>query len=57
MEAPDRGKGSHRAFTKQEASGIIRLVIVPLAKDMPCGTLDSILEQAGISREIFQINI
>ncbi len=52
-EAPDRGKGSHRAFSKREASGLIRLVIVPYGKDIPRGTLSAILEQAGLSREQF----
>ncbi|MBI5410401.1 MAG: type II toxin-antitoxin system HicA family toxin [Nitrospirae bacterium] len=28
-EAPDRGKGSHRAFVKKDGDGTVRLVIVP----------------------------
>ncbi len=52
-EAPDRGKGSHRAFFKVDASGRTRLVIVPYGKDIPRGTLLAILEQAGLSREEF----
>lgn len=53
MEAPDRGKGSHRAFVKKDEDGRVRLVIVPQGKDMPKGTLFAILEQAGLSREEF----
>ena len=52
-EAPDRGKGSHRAFVKHDASGRIRLVIVPYGKDIPRGTLLAILDQAGLTREEF----
>jgi predicted RNA binding protein YcfA (HicA-like mRNA interferase family) len=52
-EAPDRGKGSHRAFFRVEASGRTRLVIVPQGKDIPRGTTMSILDQAGLSREEF----
>ena len=52
-EAPDRGKGSHRAFVKIDSSGRTRLVIVPHGKDIPRGTLLAILEQAGLSREEF----
>lgn len=52
-EAPDRGKGSHRGFVKRDASGRIRLVIVPQGKDVPRGTLLAILEQAGLTREEF----
>lgn len=50
-EAPDRGKGSHRAFCGMNASGRTRLVIVPRGRDIPRGTLLAILEQAGLSRE------
>lgn len=53
VEAPDRGKGSHRAFVKREPGGKVRLVIVPQGKDIPRGTLLSILDQAGLSREEF----
>ena len=52
-EAPDRGKGSHRAFMKKEPSGKVALVIVPHGKDIPRGTLLAILEQAGLDREEF----
>ena len=52
-EAPDRGKGSHRAFVKKDARGIVHLVIVPQGKDIPRGTLLSILEQSGLSRTEF----
>ena len=52
-EAPHRGKGSHRAFVKQEPTGRIRLVIVPQGKDIPRGTLLAILDQAGLTREEF----
>ena len=52
-EAPDRGKGSHRAFVKRDPTGKIRLVIVPQGRDIPRGTLLAILSQAGLSREEF----
>ncbi len=52
-EAPERGKGSHRAFVKRDASGTVRLVIVPYGKDIPRGTLLAILEQAGLTRDAF----
>jgi len=50
-EAPDRGKGSHRAFVKQDSTGRVRLVVVPFGKDIPRGTVLAILEQAGLTRE------
>lgn len=53
LEAPDRGKGSHRAFFKQDPNGNIRLVIVPYGRDIPRGTLLAILDQAGLTREEF----
>ncbi len=53
VEAPDRGKGSHRAFYKKDEFEKVHLVIVPHGKDIPKGTLLSILEQAGINRERF----
>ncbi len=52
-EAPDRGKGSHRAFVKHDASGKILLVIVPHGTDIPRGTLLAILDQAGLTRDEF----
>ena len=52
-EAPDRGRGSHRAFVRRDPAGRTRLVIVPYGKDIPRGTLLSILEQAGLSRDEF----
>ncbi|MBI3298399.1 MAG: type II toxin-antitoxin system HicA family toxin [Elusimicrobia bacterium] len=52
-EAPDRGKGSHRAFCKTDPSDKVRLVIVPQGKDIPRGTLLAILDQAGLSRDEF----
>lgn len=51
--APRRGKGSHRAYTKVDVRGVTRLVIVPYGKDIPRGTIRSILEQAGLSDEEF----
>ncbi len=50
--APKRGKGNHKAYYKEE-HGKKRLVIVPQRKDIPRGTLLSILQQAGLSREEF----
>ena len=52
-EAPDRGRGSHRAFVKAVPGLPTRLVIVPYGKDIPRGTLLSILEQAGLPRDEF----
>lgn len=52
-EAPDRGKGSHRAFFNKDLSGRVRLVIVPQGKDIPRGTLLAILDQAGLSKDEF----
>jgi predicted RNA binding protein YcfA (HicA-like mRNA interferase family) len=52
-EAPDRGKGSHRAFMKKDTKGRICLVVVPHGKDIPRGTLLAILEEAGLTREEF----
>mgnify|MGYP001563295799 CR=1 len=53
VEAPSRGKGSHRAYMKEDASGRTRLVIVPQGKDIPRGTLLAILDQAGLTKEEF----
>ncbi|HUT03806.1 MAG TPA: type II toxin-antitoxin system HicA family toxin [bacterium] len=50
--APKRGKGSHSAFVKRDKDST-RLVIVPHRKEIPRGTLISILEQAGLSKEEF----
>ncbi len=52
-EAPDRGKGSHRAFCKKDQTGQMRLTIVSKGKDIPKGTLLAIIEQAGLSRDEF----
>ena len=52
VEAPKRGKGSHLAFVRHDASGT-HLVIVPHGHDIPRGTVLAILEQAGLSREEF----
>jgi predicted RNA binding protein YcfA (HicA-like mRNA interferase family) len=51
--APKRGKGSHRAYTKIDSSGVRRLVIVPHGKNIPRGTLKGILEQAGLAEGEF----
>ncbi len=50
--APKRGKGSHTAFVKKEKDKT-RLVIVPDRREIPRGTLLSILEQAGLTKEEF----
>jgi predicted RNA binding protein YcfA (HicA-like mRNA interferase family) len=50
--APKHGKGSHSAFVKKDKDRT-RLVIVPDKKEIPKGTLLSILEQAGVSKEEF----
>jgi predicted RNA binding protein YcfA (HicA-like mRNA interferase family) len=48
--APKRGKGSHIAFVKKD-NNKTRLVIVPDRQEIPKGTLLSILEQAGLSKD------
>ena len=53
VEAPRRGKGSHRAFCRICPRGQTRLVIVPQGKDIPKGTVLAILEQAGLTRDEF----
>ena len=50
--APKRGKGSHVALVKREV-GKVRLVIIPDRKIIPKGTLRSILDQAGLTRDEF----
>lgn len=52
VPAPKRGKGSHQAFVK-ESQGKSRIVIVPQKDDIPRGTLLSILDQAGVTRDDF----
>lgn len=47
-----RQKGSHLALHKSTPEGI-KLVVVPRNRDMPIGTLKSILRKAGITRERF----
>jgi len=49
--APKRGKGSHVALVGTDATGQTRLVIIPRRKYIPAGTLQAILEQAGITRQ------
>jgi predicted RNA binding protein YcfA (HicA-like mRNA interferase family) len=51
-DAPKKGKGSHSAMVKH-TRGSTRLVIIPKRKSLPRGTLRSILDQAGLSREDF----
>lgn len=53
VEAPDRGKGSHRAFYKEVPGERTRLVIVPYRKDVARGTLMAIIDQAGLTRDEF----
>jgi predicted RNA binding protein YcfA (HicA-like mRNA interferase family) len=50
--APKRGKGSHHAFVKFTANKTY-LVIVPERDVIPKGTLLSILEQAGVTKDEF----
>jgi len=47
-----RQKGSHLSLHKVTPEGI-RLVVVPVRRDIPRGTLKSILRKAGISRDRF----
>ena len=51
--APKRGKGSHVAMMKTEGASHLRLVIIPERKALPKGTLRSILDQAGLTKEDF----
>ena len=51
--APKRGKGSHTALYRTDASGKTWLVIVPKRRDSPQGTLRAIIEQAGLTRSEF----
>ena len=51
--APKRGKGSHIAMMKTEGAFRPRLVVVPGRKSLPKGTLRSILDQAGLTKEEF----
>lgn len=52
--APKRGKGSHVALYKvDEKTGRKLLVIVPKRKEIPKGTLLSILKQANLTKEEF----
>lgn len=51
--APKRGKGSHSAFYKTDEQGIKRLVIIPKRKEIPRGTLISILHQANKTKDEF----
>lgn len=51
--APKRGKGSHIALYKIDEWGQKLLVIIPKRKEIPRGTLFSILKQAQLSREEF----
>ena len=53
LYAPKRGKGSHVALYRIDEAGQKRLVIVPKRKDLPRGTLNAILQQAGLSQEEF----
>jgi predicted RNA binding protein YcfA (HicA-like mRNA interferase family) len=51
VEAPGRGKGSHRAVVLH--SDPPRLVIIPDRKSLPIGTLRAIVRQAGMTVEEF----
>jgi predicted RNA binding protein YcfA (HicA-like mRNA interferase family) len=51
--APKRGKGSHAALVGTDLAGRLKLVIVPRRRTVPVGTLLSILEQAGLTRDEF----
>jgi len=50
--APKRGKGSHVALYRTDASRT-RLVIVPKRKDLPLGTLRAIIQQSGLTQAEF----
>jgi len=51
--APKRGKGSHMALYKIDENGRKLLVIVPKRRELPKGTLLSILQQANLSKDDF----
>jgi len=51
--APKRGKGSHTALYKNDEKGRKLLVIVPKKRELPKGTLLSILQQAILSKDDF----
>ena len=51
--APKRGKGSHIAMMTTKGHLNPRLVIVPERKNLPKGTLHSILDQAGLTKKEF----
>ena len=48
-DAPVRGKGSHHALVRRDPSSRKRLVIIPERHDVPPGTLNDILKQAGLT--------
>ena len=45
--------GSHLKFVRSDADGD-RTVILPRDKDIPVGTLGSVLRQAGLTRREFE---
>ena len=48
-------RGSHLPYEKEVPGQITRIVVVPLnRKEIPMGTLSSMLRQAGWSREYFE---
>ncbi len=49
QDAPVRGKGSHHALVRRDSAGRPRLVIIPERRDVPPGTLNDILKQAGLT--------
>lgn len=51
--APKRGKGSHTALYKIDEKGRKLLVIVPKRREIPKGTLLSVLQQANLSKDDF----
>ena len=53
IDAPVKGKGSHRALVRITEDGQRFLVIIPKRDPIPKGTLLSIIRQSGLSREEF----
>jgi predicted RNA binding protein YcfA (HicA-like mRNA interferase family) len=51
--APKRGKGSHVALYKIDENNRKLLVIIPKRRELPKGTLMSILHQANLSKDEF----
>ncbi|MCQ1538161.1 addiction module toxin, HicA family [Methanocalculus taiwanensis] len=54
-DAPFQGKGSHSALYKVRDDGRKLLVIIPKNNPVPRGTLISIIKQADLTKEEFNV--